>query len=169
MKTRESSTLKVMIQPATGMDLDEMVALEQVSFSTPWSRVSFETELWGNQFGGLFTARENGEDGHRGHFLGYICFWTVFEELRLMNLAVAPPVRRQGIGTRLVRFVLKYGASQSATRALLEVRSSNVAAKNLYERLAFHQYGIRKAYYTNPEEDGILMRLEPLVEIEGEG
>lgn len=168
-KIKEVSTLEIMVKRATEIDLDEMVALEQIAFSTPWSRSSFEAELWGNQFSGLFTARRNNESSHHNNFLGYICFWAVFEELRLMNLAVTPLARRQGIGSHLVKFALKYGASQSVTRVLLEVRSSNIAAQNLYKHLGFRQYGTRNSYYTNPQEDGILMHLETLSSVVVEG
>jgi uncharacterized protein YdcH (DUF465 family) len=79
-----------------------------------------------------------------------------------MTLAVNPAVRRQGIGTELVSQALGMGLARGTSRALLEVRQSNVSAQMLYHRFGFQPYGTRKAYYTNPNEDAILMALDPI-------
>lgn len=149
------------IVPATQQDLDRILAIEQASFSAPWTRKMFEAELGGNPFGSFLTARWR-TDGGPGPVIGYMCFWVVFEELRLMNLGVDPSVRRQGIGTRLVRHALSMGAEQGAVRACLEVRVSNQAALSLYERVGFLAVGKRFRYYINPVEDAVLMEMNPL-------
>ena len=94
--------------------------------------------------------------------IAYLCVWVVFEELRFLTLAVDSAFRRQGIGFQLVSYALQLGISKGTRRALLEVRQSNEAAQALYEKFGFYRYGARKGYYTNPEEDAILMWLDPL-------
>lgn len=145
-------------------DVDALMALERKSFTVPWSRKMFEVEITSNQFGHLYLARSSSKDGLGDHILGYVCFWCVFEELRFLNLAVAPFARKRGIGQGLVSFALAYGKRLGTDKALLEVRASNDPAQKLYSHFGFLEYGQRKAYYTNPNEDAILMKLESIPE-----
>lgn len=149
-----------MIAPASPDDLDQIIEIERASFTAPWTRKMFEAELRENPFGRLETAREIGDDGGT-RVVGYVCFWIVFEEFRLMNLAVSQPARRQGIGKALLNHALAIARRQGTSRALLEVRMSNLAALNLYEQAGFFRTAVRKRYYTNPVEDAVLMELDP--------
>src|SRR5437899_8200742 len=79
-----------------------------------------------------------------------------------MTLAVEPSVRRQGIASELVRFMLTFGRARGGVRAILEVRASNLAARGLYEQMGFRQTAVRTKYYANPTEDAILMEMNPL-------
>jgi ribosomal-protein-alanine N-acetyltransferase len=123
----------------------------------------FEAEMGENPFGRLDAARVAGDDGGT-MVVGYVCFWIVFEEFRLMNLAVSRSARRQGIGQTLLNHALSIGQQHGASRALLEVRRSNRAALTLYERTGFCRTAVREQYYTNPVEDAVLMELDPLAE-----
>lgn len=156
----DQQTRKLLIRPPSREDLERILSIEQRSFSTPWTRKMFEAELAGNPFSHLLTARPilgaPAEDG-AGEIVGYICFWIVFEELRLMNLAVEASVRRHGIATELVRHALSIGRERGAQRTQLEARASNIAARSLYEGLGFRQVAVRARYYTDPVEDAILM------------
>lgn len=152
----------VLIEAATNLDLERVLEIEQESFSAPWTRKMFEVELGENPFGYLLTARITGE-GDTESVVGYVCFWVVFDEFRLMNLAVARSARRQGIGRELLRSALAMGRVQGATRALLEVRASNAAALQLYEQAGFRRTAAREKYYTDPVEDAVLMEMNPLV------
>jgi ribosomal-protein-alanine N-acetyltransferase len=156
----ETGAQILVIGPASRQDLDRLLAIEQESFSSPWTRKMFEAELEGNPFGSLLTARLRTPDGELQPVIGYICFWVVFEELRVMNLGVEPSARRRGIGTKLVRHALGVGAEWGAGRALLEVRASNSAAVGLYEHIGFRVVGRRLRYYTNPIEDAMLMEMD---------
>jgi ribosomal-protein-alanine N-acetyltransferase len=91
--------------------------------------------------------------------LGYILFWHVTDEIHLLNVAVSPQVRRQGIGRALVLDLLDYARAHAAAKVLLEVRASNAAAIRLYQELGFEEFNVRKAYYSDGE-DGIEMMLE---------
>lgn len=155
----------VEVGPASAADVDRLLGLERESFAVPWTRKMFEAELTGNPFAHVLTARTAGERQEAGQdhaIVGFVCFWVVFEELRLMDVAVDPKVRRQGIAARLVGCALKLGVDRGARRALLEVRSSNVAARRLYERFGFREVGVRARYYRDPVEDAALMELEPI-------
>ena len=160
MVTRTSSRLDFHVHPFHSRDLDDVLAIEQESFSEPWTRGMFEAELLGNPFGRFRGAFCDSEMPPAKRLLGYICYWVVFDELRLMNLAVQPGHRRQGIASHLVRHAVQEGIAQGTTRALLEVRASNHLAQKLYQTLGFQQYGRRRSYYTNPGEDAILMQLQ---------
>jgi ribosomal-protein-alanine N-acetyltransferase len=119
-----------------------------------------EAELSGNPFAHFLVARwQQGEKA----IVGYLCYWIVFEEIRLMNLAVIESMRHRGIAKSLVASALQTGVSQAAHRAVLEVRASNHAAQRLYQGFGFSQTAVRPNYYTNPEEDAVLMELDPVV------
>lgn len=154
MAADTSPVAGLLIERATARDLDRVLRIEQQSFSVPWTRKMFEVELTQNPFGHLYVARpaELSYD-----LVGYVCFWVVFEELRLMTLAVEPSRRRQGIGRTLLHQAMALGRKQGATKALLEVRASNAAAVRMYEESAFRQTAVRARYYANPIEDAVLM------------
>ena len=119
-------------------------------------------ELSGNQFARFLIAKC--PDPRSGAFViaGYFCFWIVFEEVRLMNLAVLAPFRRQGVARRLVCTALRAGLEQGASRAMLEVRASNQEALALYHQVGFRETARRARYYVNPDEDAVLMEMAPL-------
>jgi len=150
----------VLMQRATAQDLDRIVQIEQVSFSMPWTRKMFEVEVGQNPFGHVYVARPAGSAGQADGLLGYVCFWVVFEEFRLMTLAVEPSARRRGLGRTLLRHAMDLGRAQGATRGLLEVRASNAAALALYAQEGFRQTAVRPRYYVNPVEDAVLMERE---------
>jgi len=149
------------IQPATLGNLDELVALEEACFSVPWSRKSFEAELEGNQFSRVLMT-PHPDYGLKLQVIGYICAWIIFEEIRFLNVAVHPEFRRQGLARQLIGEALRLGNEAGCCRGMLEVRDTNIAARNLYESFQFQAYATRKSYYTNPTEDAILMTLESL-------
>lgn len=150
------------IIPATPDMLSDILALEEACFSSPWTRKMLEAELTGNQFARFLVARHGETTKTQPTIIGYHCFWIVFEELRLMNVAVRESMRRKGVGEALVTEALRQGLEQAATRAVLEVRASNHPARSLYARLGFVQVGSRPRYYTNPIEDAVLMEMNPL-------
>ncbi len=138
-------------------DIDDVLKIEHSSFSTPWSREMFSCELTDHPFSYLYVARNN-----KGKILGYICYWLVFDEMNVLNLAVDKDLRQKGFGSALLKFVLKDGADRGAQTVNLEVRRSNRAAIELYEKFGFRQAAVRKNYYENPEEDAMLMALDDI-------
>jgi len=151
------------IVPATADMLSDIVQLEEACFSAPWTRKMLEAELTGNQFAHFRVAVRCEEEGKTTEsIVGYHCFWIVFEELRLMNLAVRPSMRREGIGRALAVEAVRIAAGLTASRAVLEVRASNEAAQGLYRKLGFVPISTRRQYYANPTEDAVIMELFPL-------
>lgn len=150
------------IEPATPADVPDLLRLEEACFSVPWTRKMFEAELTGNQFARFLVARQRDPETMTLTTVGYLCCWVVFEEIRLMNLAVMDFVRRRGIATQLVTRALQAGQAQGAVRAVLEVRASNRPALALYEKLGFRRVATRAKYYSNPIEDAVLMEMEPI-------
>lgn len=130
--------------------LPEVLALENVSFSTPWK----ESFLFALEHPELFSfpciLRE-------GRIVAYALVFCLFEEGELQNIAVSPSCRRKGLGRALLRYCIGLAFEKGVQRLLLEVRAGNSAAKNLYETEGFVSYAFRKNYYRNPTEDAILM------------
>jgi ribosomal-protein-alanine N-acetyltransferase len=148
------------IEHMTSADqIDAVLAIEQASFTNPWTREMYLSELQNPTVSYCFVARDPA-----GHAVGFCSFWRVLDELHINNLAVLPEARRNGVASGLLDFVLKEGARLGATRATLEVRRSNDAARLLFERFGFTVAGIRREYYTNPVEDALILwneRLQP--------
>jgi ribosomal-protein-alanine N-acetyltransferase len=138
------------------LDLDQMLAIERVSYPNPWSRQMFSEEL-DNRLCHIFVCRE-GEDEAQV-VLGYVCFWLFLGEMHLLNIAVDPRVRREGVGRRLLAHALDYAASRGAKVGFLEVRRSNRAAQDLYAECGFKEMGVRPRYYEDGE-DAVVMLLE---------
>ncbi len=153
-----SSGVACYVQSLGSRDGQAIMAIERESYATPWTPAMVEAELQGNPFSRFLGAFLPG-GGAQAELLGYVCYWVVFEEIRLMNVAVRPKNRRQGIARQLVQCALRDGHACGTTRALLEVRAGNGAACALYQALGFRQYSRRRAYYTKPDEDAILMHL----------
>jgi ribosomal-protein-alanine N-acetyltransferase len=151
------------IDTASLGSLVEILKIEEACFSAPWTRKMLEAELRGNPFAHFLVARQRASEASPQEIIGYLCYWLVFEEVRLMNLAVIESMRHRGIAKSLVAAALRTGMSQSAHRAVLEVRASNRPGQRLYEGFGFSQTAIRPRYYANPEEDAVLMELEPIV------
>ena len=138
-------------------DLDQVLAIEQASFSAPWSRNLFLSEFRSLRVSNLMVALA---DGPVRTVVGFIVFWTVEDEMHILNLAVAPQSRRQGIARKLALTALAHARRKGAKRAFLEVRASNAAAQKLYSGLGFTGMSIRRDYYDSPVEDAMVMTLE---------
>lgn len=141
------------IRPMTPEDVPEAVEIERLSFSTPWSELSFYKEVYNPR--SLCLAAET-EEG----LAGYICLSRILDECHILNLAVHPLKRRQGIAKALLQAALSSEYTGLCRYIYLEVRASNIAARRLYEKFGFRIVGIRRDYYINPLEDAIVMILE---------
>jgi [ribosomal protein S18]-alanine N-acetyltransferase len=146
------------IEPLSSPDeIDDVLAVEQASFTNPWTREMYLSELQNEGVSYLFVARDDEK-----RLLGFCSFWRVFEELHINNLAVDPAHRRRGVAASLLTRVLAEAPRLGATRALLEVRRSNADARRLYERFGFSVAGTRRNYYSHPVEDALVLWREQL-------
>jgi len=134
-------------------DVDEILSIERVSFSCPWSAQFFLQELRVPCARSLLAVVG-------GKAIGYILYWLLPNEADIHNLAVHPAYRRQGIGRSLLQGVIEEARQSGSTRVTLEVRKSNEAAQRLYHSLGFVARGVRRGYYSDDGEDALAMVLD---------
>jgi [ribosomal protein S18]-alanine N-acetyltransferase len=133
-------------------DIDAIVRLETESFTNPWSRDTLVWELRNSDVTQVYLLR----DDHDAVLAFCVC-WVIFDELHINTLAVAPAARRTGLASHLLREVMAEAVRAGARKGTLEVRASNTAALALYGRLGFHVAARRPSYYTQPEEDALIL------------
>ena len=144
---------EIFFQPMTEADLDEVLRIEESSFSSPWSRRHFLDELTSPLSFPMVARMADGSVS------GYICMMMVLDEGSVLNVAAHPQLRRKGIGKRMIQAALAEFRSRGASFVALEVRPTNKAAMTMYEGLGFVVTGRRKAYYENGE-DAVLMEYD---------
>lgn len=137
----------------TGDHVAKIAALEKVCFSDPWSEKSVGDEL--QNVLSLWLVAMEGE-----HLAGYVGSQTVLGETDMMNVAVDPDFRRQGVGEKLILSLVEKLKESGSHCLTLEVRASNAPAIALYEKLGFQEIGRRPKYYRNPREDALILRKE---------
>ena len=157
MAARRAPRAEIRLRDATAADLDEIVAIERLAFSDPWTRGAF-AQLLGNAAVHFVVAER--AVGRGTGLAGYAVAWSVVDQAEIANIAVAPAARRRGVGARLLDDVIAHAASQGCTAIFLEVRSSNGAAQVLYASRRFYEVGRRRNYYRNPVEDALVLRRE---------
>jgi ribosomal-protein-alanine N-acetyltransferase len=133
-------------------DIPAVAAIEEASFSIPWTRGTF-FNLLKQPSACLFSAVDRHEC-----IVGYAAVWFVGDEAELGDLAVDRGARRNGVGSLLLQTVVEEVRERAFRRVFLEVRESNDGAQSLYRRHGFEIAGCRRNYYTNPIEDAVLMQ-----------
>ncbi|MBI4245994.1 MAG: ribosomal protein S18-alanine N-acetyltransferase [Candidatus Rokubacteria bacterium] len=140
----------------TREDLPAVVAIEEDCFPVPWSQECFVSEIDNVGRSHPMVIRRSGS-GPGPRVVGYASLWTIRDELWINNLAVHRDYRRRGLGTLLLREALRLGRRLNCSRALLEVRPSNEDAIHLYTTEGFRTIGRRPRYYTDNQEDALVM------------
>lgn len=143
----------MIIRKMTQADVPAIAELEKLCFSDPWSENSIASEL-DNRLSLWLVAETDGK------VVGYVGSQSVLDGADMMNLAVAPDCRKQGVGEALVKELLVHLKENKIIALFLEVRVSNLPAISLYEKLGFEQVGRRPKYYRNPREDALILRKE---------
>ena len=133
-------------------DIDDILRIETISFTNPWTREMYLSELEHRDVSFFYIARDA-----VGEAVGFCSCWLVLDEIHINNLAVLPEHRRGGVASALIEHVLKEGRSRGGRRATLEVRRSNEPALKLYEKFGFAVTGVRRGYYTKPDEDALIL------------
>jgi [ribosomal protein S18]-alanine N-acetyltransferase len=132
-------------------DLDAIERIERASYPTPWSRSMFASEL------AKPSSLSFGAVDETGRLVGYLVLSRYVDAWHVMNVAVAPERRRQGIASALLRRLLEQTRKDAQRGYTLEVRVSNLGAISLYERFGFRPKGVRRGYYTDNREDALIM------------
>src|SRR5258708_7313167 len=140
----------MIFRPMLEIDLGSVVEIEKASMPSPWSRELFEEELK-REAADYFVVEEEGK------VAGYMGYWVAPQEAHIINLAIAAPFRNRGLGNQMVEACLEHARQRGAELATLEVRESNESAKRLYEKCGFKVIAIRKKYYSDNQEDAIVM------------
>jgi ribosomal-protein-alanine N-acetyltransferase len=140
----------------TPRDLEAIERIEQRSYPTPWSRSMFASELAKPSSISLGAF-----EVETGELVGYLVISRYVDAWHVMNIAVAPERRREGIAVALFERLFELTAADGRRGYTLEVRISNEAAIKLYERLGFQSRGVRRGYYTDNREDALVMWRDP--------
>lgn len=133
------------------VDIDQVMLVELASFSSPWNEQIFKQELTQNQHAYYYIIEIDQK------IIGYVGMWVVFDDAQITNIAILPGFRGQNLGEKLFRFALQQAIGLGATRLSLEVRVTNIVAQKLYRKFGLVPGGIRKNYYTDNQEDAIVM------------
>jgi len=145
--------MEILILDLRPEDVSAVLTIEKASFTTPWSEILFMNEIFKPR--SLPKAAMIGEK-----IVGYICANYLLEEGHILNLTVHPDFRKQGIASRLVHHMLELLKKEGCLAIFLEVRISNEPALRMYQKAGFRIISARKAYYTLPVEDAVIMSLQ---------
>ena len=137
------------IRDVQGEDLPQIMAIEALCFSVPWTQEMLRAHLSGGHV--FLAAEENGD------ILGYVGLQYVLDEGYITNVATSPARRREGIAGMLLSALKQRAGELGLAFLTLEVREGNAPARRLYEKHGFSDVGRRKGYYERPREDAILM------------
>jgi len=148
--------VRVAIGPMRLEDLPQIHAIEQASFTSPWPPHAYKSELESNRLAHYLTARVGDT------ITAYGGMWLMVDEAHITTFAVHPAWRRQRIGERLLLAFLDIAVDRGAHEATLEVRLSNLPARKLYEKYGFRPVGLRPRYYSDDNEDALIMTTESL-------
>jgi [ribosomal protein S18]-alanine N-acetyltransferase len=151
------SDVVLRIRPMALPDLPAVQRIEGASFTTPWPPQAYRQELEANRLAQYLVAVIEDE------VVGYGGVWLMVDEAHVTTFAVHPAYRRRRIGERLLLALLDLSVDRHAREATLEVRLSNLAARRLYEKYGFRPVGIRPRYYSDNQEDALIMTTEPLM------
>lgn len=142
--------LNVEIIPFAKEHIDAVQRISVLSFVTPWTKESIEKELY-NEMARYVVAVKDGV------VIGYGGVWLILGEGHITNIAVHPEYRGIGIGDLVLEALISLCIMERVNSMTLEVRASNLAAQSLYKKHGFIEAGVRKNYYTDTKEDGIIM------------
>lgn len=145
------------IRKMTADDIPTVLEIDHQSFPVPWSERTYRLELAGNPSAHFFVAELS--SGRTAKVVGYLGYWLIVDEAYISTLAVAPGMRRRGIGKQLLKTALRSAGRQGADRVSLEVRASNAGAISMYESLGFELHSRKPEYYRDNGEDALVMIL----------
>lgn len=141
------------IRRMTDKDLGEILAIEEASYRTPWSRRAFESEIRAPHAYPLVLGQTDPPS-----VLGYLCSWRALDECHILNVTVHPCFRRMGFASQMIDHLLQVTREEGVLHYFLEVRVSNEGAISLYRKYGFQVCGVRRRYYADTGEDALIMQ-----------
>lgn len=159
MTTREREA-ELSFMPMQESDLDQVLAIEDISHIHPWSRGNFSDSLAAGHWAYCICSQLDQTQLKPGSFLdpnvlwAYCILFPAVDELHLLNITVSPQLRKLGLGSRIMAAIEGVAAQQTMPRIILEVRPSNASALALYNKLGYERIGVRKNYYSATLGDG---------------
>jgi ribosomal-protein-alanine N-acetyltransferase len=182
------SNLPYRVEPMVPQDVATIMEIENVSFSAPWSARAYDYELRYNEMAHYFVARLQQQPAEaippkpvfswrrwfeRGtrladaaNVVGYAGFWLMVDEAHISTIATHPQWRRRGIGELMLIAMIDAAVAIGARWMTLEVRVSNTGAQALYRKFGFDVTGMRRHYYTDNNEDALIMTTPLITTIE---
>lgn len=157
VKILQSPSRRFRLRPMRLEDVPVVTAIDKISFPTPWSETTYRQELRENPAAYLYVADRQTRQPVAVEIIGYVGFWFIVDEVHISTIAVHPDWRRQGIATSILAFALEQANKLGAELATLEVRESNKAAIELYQKFGFVLKGRRNGYYRDNDEDALIM------------
>lgn len=149
---------EVGIEPMRPRHLSQVMAIEKKCFAAPWSEGTYFREISENSYATYLVAVVEGV------VVGYGGYWLILDECHITNIAVHPHWRRRGVGSCILKALMFSSLEKGAQRATLEVRKSNLGAQDLYKEFGFREAGLRRAYYTDDNEDALIMWQDDLAD-----
>lgn len=147
----QGEELKVGFREMKLEDIPQIIEVEHESFTVPWTADGFRNELKHNPYAHYIVMER--ED----RIIGYAGMWLIFDEAHITNIAVREKYRGMKLGFKLLQKLIQEARSLGADKMTLEVRVSNRVAQNLYEKFGFRSVGVRKGYYSDNQEDALIM------------
>ena len=148
--------MNMIIRKMTLDDMEQVIAIDRMSFSLPWPERSFRFDLTDNPASRCWVAEIDGK------VVGTIVAWLIVDEVHVASIATHPDFRKRGVAKRLLAHTLQHLKEEGAQSSFLEVRASNFAAQELYRKFGYQESGVRPRYYKDNDEDALLMTLESL-------
>gem|GEM_PF-103957 len=142
-------------------DVEQVYAIDVLSFSLPWSERSYRFEVGENENSRVWVAEAVDAQGY-SQIVGMTVIWLILDEAHVANIAVHPDFRHLGIGRKLLARGLLDAVAGGATQSFLEVRRGNLNAQTLYQEFGYEVVGVRVGYYSDNREDALLMTLDPI-------
>lgn len=143
--------MDILVRKMEEKDLDRIMEIEHDCFTTPWSREAFVLEITKNELARYIIAEIDGV------VVGYGGIWMIVGEGHITNIGVESKHRRLGVGNKILEGLIDVSKDMEIMSMTLEVRESNIAAQNLYKKYGFIDYGKRPNYYSDDNEDAIIM------------
>lgn len=159
IRSAPSAGVTVRFDPMQIEDLEAVLSIEHQSFTTPWSRGMFLSELASTRTSRLLVARVG---DRQETVVGHLGYRIVVDEMHIVLVAVHPAWRRHGIARQMLEQAMAQARQETCRKATLEVRASNAGAQRLYFQLGFAPVGTRPGYYRRPVEDALILWRDPL-------